>query len=190
MAYTAWSVVFGEQPTAAKWNQLGANDAGFKDGTNIDNLAILDRHIAANNLLANKISNPYKFSAYRNAAFNTAVGYQKVPLDTELFDTNNNFDPVTNNRYVAPLDGFYQFNWIFTIAITAASIDTVAVLYKNGVVISWGIEIESQGGTNGSDLLQLTAADQIELWCYTGAISAAISTKMATRLSGFLVSKI
>lgn len=37
MAYTAWSVVYGEQPTAAKWNQLGTNDAGFKDGTNIDN---------------------------------------------------------------------------------------------------------------------------------------------------------
>lgn len=29
MAYTAWSVVFGEQPSAAKWNQLGANDALF-----------------------------------------------------------------------------------------------------------------------------------------------------------------
>lgn len=40
MAYTAWSVVYGEQPTAAKWNQLGANDAGFKDGTNIDAGAI------------------------------------------------------------------------------------------------------------------------------------------------------
>ncbi len=40
MSYTAWSVVYGEQPTAAKWNQLGANDAGFKDGTNIDSLAI------------------------------------------------------------------------------------------------------------------------------------------------------
>lgn len=46
MAYTAWSVVFGEQPTAAKWNQLGANDAGFKDGTNIDDDAILARHLA------------------------------------------------------------------------------------------------------------------------------------------------
>ena len=45
MAYTAWSVVFGEQPTAAKWNQLGTNDAGFKDGTNIDDDAIINRHI-------------------------------------------------------------------------------------------------------------------------------------------------
>ncbi len=46
MAYTAWSVVYGEQPTAAKWNQLGTNDAGFKDGTNIDDNAILKRHLA------------------------------------------------------------------------------------------------------------------------------------------------
>ena len=29
MAYTAWSVVFGEQPSAAKWNILGTNDATF-----------------------------------------------------------------------------------------------------------------------------------------------------------------
>lgn len=55
MAYTAWSVVFGEQPTAAKWNQLGQNDAGFKDGTNIDNLAILTRHIADSNVTGAKI---------------------------------------------------------------------------------------------------------------------------------------
>lgn len=46
MAYTAWSVVYGEQPTAAKWNQLGTNDAGFKDGTNIDAGAITTAKIA------------------------------------------------------------------------------------------------------------------------------------------------
>ena len=55
MAYTAWSVVFGEQPTAAKWNQLGANDAGFKDGTNIDSLAILTRHLADLNVTTRKM---------------------------------------------------------------------------------------------------------------------------------------
>ena len=35
MAYTAWSVVFGEQPSASKWNILGTNDASFNDGTGI-----------------------------------------------------------------------------------------------------------------------------------------------------------
>lgn len=37
MAYTAWSVVFGEQPSAAKWNILGTNDASFNDGTGLNN---------------------------------------------------------------------------------------------------------------------------------------------------------
>lgn len=33
MAYTDWNVVAFEQPTAAKWNQLGDNDAGLHDGS-------------------------------------------------------------------------------------------------------------------------------------------------------------
>ena len=44
--YHAWSVVYGETPSATKWNYLGENDAGLKDGELIDNDAILNRHIA------------------------------------------------------------------------------------------------------------------------------------------------
>ncbi len=29
MSYTSWSVTYGEQPSAAKWNILGSNDAHF-----------------------------------------------------------------------------------------------------------------------------------------------------------------
>ena len=35
MGYQIWSVVADEQPTAAKWNILGTNDASFNDGTGI-----------------------------------------------------------------------------------------------------------------------------------------------------------
>lgn len=35
MSYQSWSVVFGEQPSAAKWNILGTNDAAFNNGTGI-----------------------------------------------------------------------------------------------------------------------------------------------------------
>ena len=35
MAYASRSVTFGEQPSAAKWNILGTNDASFNDGTGI-----------------------------------------------------------------------------------------------------------------------------------------------------------
>jgi hypothetical protein len=40
MAYASWSVTFGEQPSAAKWNILGTNDASFNDGTGIAASAI------------------------------------------------------------------------------------------------------------------------------------------------------
>lgn len=39
MAYTSWSVVFGEQPSAAKWNILGTNDASFNDGSGLNAIA-------------------------------------------------------------------------------------------------------------------------------------------------------
>ena len=47
MAYQAWSVVFGEQPSASKWNILGTNDLSFHDGTGIDDGVILSRHFGA-----------------------------------------------------------------------------------------------------------------------------------------------
>lgn len=34
--YNAWSVVFGEQPTASKWNYLGTNDASFDERIGAD----------------------------------------------------------------------------------------------------------------------------------------------------------
>jgi microcystin-dependent protein len=45
MSYTAWSVIFGEQPSATKWNILGGNDASFRDGTGIANGAININHV-------------------------------------------------------------------------------------------------------------------------------------------------
>lgn len=45
MAYNTVTFVAFEQPTAAKMNLLGENDAGFRDGTNISDNVILARHI-------------------------------------------------------------------------------------------------------------------------------------------------
>lgn len=47
MGYVAWSVVFGEQPSASKWNILGSNDASFNNGTGIADDAILQRHLSS-----------------------------------------------------------------------------------------------------------------------------------------------
>lgn len=48
MAYQSWSVVFGEQPAASKWNILGTNDSSFNDGTGIGTNAIAAASLATN----------------------------------------------------------------------------------------------------------------------------------------------
>jgi hypothetical protein len=40
LPYPAWSVVYGEQPTAAKWSELGANDDALAAGTGFNSHAI------------------------------------------------------------------------------------------------------------------------------------------------------
>jgi hypothetical protein len=46
MAYSSWSVVFGEQPSAAKWNILGTNDAAFNNGTGIPSANSVSAYVA------------------------------------------------------------------------------------------------------------------------------------------------
>lgn len=47
MAYASWSVSFGEQPSAAKWNILGTNDSSFNDGTGLPHSTSAVTRVAA-----------------------------------------------------------------------------------------------------------------------------------------------
>lgn len=197
MSYTAWSVVFGEQPTAAKWNQLGQNDAGFKDGTNIDDDAIIARHISGfdkSNLTTD--SNPYKFSAYCSTGKTITNTSLIVDLQTEIFDTNNNF---SGSRYTAPVSGFYQINaqaWMGAFGAGSSEFGSIAIR-KNGSATGMPESERMNGSDNANrfirpkigSLIQLTAGDYIELWAtFTGSrdIVAGISQ---TYMNGFLVSR-
>lgn len=161
MSYTAWSVAFSEQPSAAKWNILGTNDASFNDGTGIANLA----------LNTTALSNPYKFSAYRNAAWTSSNGsYGLVTFDTEYFDTNSNFDTATG-KYVAPVSGFY---WFSAVVGWSPGIDgdfgSVA-LYKNGSLLQVGGSLRAGGESNGhimtvAGLFSLSASDYVQVYFY------------------------
>ena len=75
MAYTAWSVVYGEQPTAAKWNQLGANDAGFRDGTNINNSAIITALLNNGAVTADKLGLAPSKSSNATTVSTTSLTY-------------------------------------------------------------------------------------------------------------------
>lgn len=180
MSYASWSVSYGEQPSAAKWNILGTNDASFNDGTGIFGLY--------KNLLATD-SNPYKFSGYRAAALTSAASFTLVQHDAELFDSNGNFDTVTNKgRYTVPVNGFY---WVCAQAgNSAGTAGQSSAIYKNGSQIIQGNNITPGGAgvlidVNG--LLQLTAGDYIEHYFLGGAGTAMYVSQQWCRFAGFLV---
>lgn len=158
MAYSSWSVVFGEQPSAAKWNILGTNDASFNDGTGIAGLY--------KNLLTVD-SNPYKFRVSRNAATNTgASAFAVIAFDTEQYDTNNN---VSSGVYTVPVNGFYDFKWAGSITTSGAQ-TCILSLHKGGVETSrgnQGIITTSILSSLGHDQLQLTAGDTIDIRAYS-----------------------
>lgn len=180
MAYQSWSVVFGEQPSAAKWNILGTNDASFNDGTGVEALSWATA----------VVTNPYKFSAYRNAAYTTAAAaLTKLPFDTELYDTNGNFDNVTNNRYVAPVAGFYQFNSRTSFTTTRG----ILTLYKNGSEVKRGDDqtvASSAIGINVSGVIQLAATDYVEVFYFSQGAVAMDVGQVNTWFDGHLVSRL
>lgn len=134
MAYTAWSVVYGEQPTAAKWNQLGANDAGFRDGSNIDDDALIERHYSAGSVTHDKIDHSTfpVFAAYLSSGQNITNTIAALQFNTELIDTMGGFN-TSNYTYTVPVGegGLWEI-FIFLADGDADSTRRVSELLVNG----------------------------------------------------------
>lgn len=106
MAYTPISFVFGEQPSAAKWNILGANDASFADGTGIASGAITTAKIADANVTSEKLDLTIGVRAYRNAALSVSTE-SDIVFDTENWDLGSDFSTGTG-QFTAPVTGYYK----------------------------------------------------------------------------------
>lgn len=73
------------------------------------------------------------FSAYASASQTVTLNtLTKVAIDTEEFDTNNNFDPTTNYRFTPTVAGYYQVNISLRGQVATTYTQCVAYLYKNG----------------------------------------------------------
>ena len=77
MAYASWSVVFGEQPSTAKWNILGTNDAGFNDGSGIATNAITAAKLATSAIYLGNITTG---DSTTSSAANTQVTNATMPV--------------------------------------------------------------------------------------------------------------
>lgn len=137
------------------------------------------------------------FSAYANATQSITVNtITKVAINTEIFDTNSNFDSTTNYRFTPTVAGYYQING--TVRGTGTAVTAViSNLYKNGASYASGAQLSI---TNPPYALQATfneiiylngSTDYVELY---GAIYATSGTTfdysssdVTSRFSGCLV---
>lgn len=181
------------QTTVAQTNAADTVDSFHASSTPTANkLVPLDANAKFNTELLN---NPYKFRAYRSSNYSFAAGVNKVSLNAETFDTSNSFDSSSNFRYVAPVDGFYQFNGQVRCSCSNGNVFGPA-LYKNGSQYAIGdlivVGTAFDQSFNISSLIQLTAGDYVELYFINGDAGSRtiIGTSSSTYLSGFLVSAI
>lgn len=69
----------------------------------------------------------------------------KISLQTEEYDTNNNFDSTTNYRFTPTVAGYYQINGGMTVSTTPTG-GWVAI-YKNGSLYKRGNALDASGTT-------------------------------------------
>lgn len=119
------------------------------------------------------------FSAYASATqtvtLNTAT---KVAIDTEEFDTNNNFD-TTTNRFTPTVAGYYQVNGILRGSVATTFTVCNVTIYKNGA----GYKSTNISGTLGAasaNTIPVSAiiymngtTDYLELWGSINGTGAA-----------------
>jgi hypothetical protein len=79
--------------------------------------------------------------------------WTKISFSTETFDTNNNYDNVTNYRFTPTIAGYYQVNLRINLDGGGSSGTAFAVnIYKNGVETSTNFGASLSGGFNGSQV--------------------------------------
>jgi hypothetical protein len=105
------------------------------------------------------------FSAYQSLAQTlTSATWTKIQYQTKEFDTNTNYDNVTNYRFTPTVAGYYQVNGGFAVNVSATTI--TASFYKNGSRFKDIVNINtSAGAIYASTLIFLNGStDYVELW--------------------------
>jgi len=133
------------------------------------------------------------FSAYQGST-QTLTGnvYTKIALNTERFDTNNNFN-TSNGRFAPTVAGYYQINYEVYATTSSTITQFIGALYKNGSTYEYGV-ITSLGGAqafSASTLVYMNGStDYLELYINvngTGTLSATEAGGTTNFMSGVLV---
>jgi hypothetical protein len=84
------------------------------------------------------LKNSPAFSAWNSTVTSIGAGATvKVGFQTEVFDTNSNFD-TTLSRFTPTVAGYYQVSALVTLYLATAGVVFTPILYKNGSGIHFG----------------------------------------------------
>lgn len=129
-------------------------------------------------LPTNIAGNGPAFSAYvgSNQTISSATS-TKLQLNTEEFDTNNNFDSTTNYRFTPTVAGYYQFSGQVAYLSTTSS-ELEILLFQNGSSVKRGARFTISGQPAYLTISTLIYAngstDYFELYTYTAGSSVGL----------------
>ena len=129
------------------------------------------------------------FSAYQSTLQTPASAtFTKTTLQSEIFDTNSNFDSTTNYRFTPTVAGYYQINGVVQFAAGVSNL--IVSIYKNGTeYLRGGIQAPSSFQAAVSGIVYLNgSSDYVELYSFntTGLIDT-VATSSATQFSGAMI---
>lgn len=168
MAYQSWSVVFGEQPSAAKWNILGTNDASFNDGSGIANGAITPA----------KRSGGFKVGAFATSSTGsqaiTGIGFSpkailfigsggdtsvtagaNAPISVGASDGTGNFSSMVSTRNGVGSGRSYSATTIKFSEISAGAAEAVRVVFTVSSLDADGFTVNITTHNNASTFIYL-----------------------------------
>ena len=134
------------------------------------------------------------FSAYRTGTQSgiSVSTLTKVQINTEVFDTNNNFDSTTNYRFTPTVAGYYYVTGHVGSPTLSTSTEILAAIGKNSTQITWGGTGSSKGGIYPESLTTTLvylngSTDYVELFVYgTGATFSLEGDQLNTYFQAFL----
>ena len=122
------------------------------------------------------------FSAVPSTQAYTSNTWTKVALNTEEFDTNNNFDSTTNYRFTPTVAGYYQFNGYIE---TSGATFVQTAIYKNGSLFKTTQQTTSAYGTTIAVVMFMNGStDYVELYGFMTLSSNILNT---SNFSGAMV---
>lgn len=132
------------------------------------------------------------FNAYGTAGQSLAnATFTKIAYNTELFDTNSNYDNATNYRFTPTVAGYYQINANIFTSASAAGLAFI-VVYKNGNTYCNGNIVPNTNGgyITVNCLVQCNGTtDYVEIYAYqnSGVSLTFGSSTSAFQFSGAMV---